>query len=554
MRLLRRTVLAGGAALTPLFGLIGCGPGSRQTVRHILPTVTDTHISITCSVARPVELLSLHLAHKVYTGEQRDSEGVHWSFVVEDLAPDTQYELQLLEGDSPIGSAWPLRTFPAENAEVEQLKLAAFTCAGGGDAFGFNGLQYFKPHAFRHRLFDDLLAQKPDAVIAIGDHIYWDLRGGDRPPLGRRKSALIRWIIGAYLRVKYGVFDRDLPLLGSPNEAVLKRIADEQIADLYGTRFKSTPIFFISDDHDYFENDDAEKDLVTFPADAFSRAAHRAVADLYYPALPSAPASDLSRSFGLLRYGNLFEAPLLDCAGYLSLAEASGDVRSGDDASRELEETENAATLFPNSVEHWVLDRIAVSPAKHFALVPSHPMGWTAGKWREWYPDVVAPEGFEGLVTNELNFERATKGVLTTRAQKYLWQPGWWAQHQRLLQALSLRAGSRFTFSGDIHAQGAIAIEASGGDALPGGSVNSLLVGPVSTSDATWPSFARGIPANQPGWLQTTTLSVTEEVNGFALFDIRSTGVVAQLFNCGGHDASGTDDGRVQRVTDLLLS
>ena len=547
MRLLRRTVLAGGAALTPLFGLIGCGPGSRQTVRHILPTVTDTHISITCSVARPVESLSLRLAHKVYTGEQRDSKGVHWSFVVEDLAPDTQYELQLLEGDSPIGSAWPLRTFPAENAEVEQLKLAAFTCAGGGDAFGFNGLQYFKPHAFRHRLFDDLLAQKPDAVIAIGDHIYWDLRGGDRPPLGRRKSALIRWIIGAYLRVKYGVFDRDLPLLGSPNEAVLKRIADEQIADLYGTRFKSTPIFFISDDHDYFENDDAEKDLVTFPADAFSRAAHRAVADLYYPPLPYAPTPDTQRSFGLFKYGNLFEAPLLDCAGQMSLAE---NVESGEGDATGV----NSARLFPEAIERWVLDRIEVSKAKHFALVPSHPMGWTAGKWREWYPDVVAPEGFEGLVTNELNLDGATKGVLTTKAQKYLWQRGWWTQHQRLLQALSARPGSRFTFSGDIHAQGAIAIEVSGDEALPGGLVKSLLVGPVSTSDATWPSFARGIPANQPGWLQTKTLSVTEEVNGFALFDIRSSGVVAQLFNCGGHDASGTDDGRVQGVTDLLLS
>ena len=80
-------------------------------------------------------------------------------------------------------------------------------------------------------------------------------------------------------------------------------------------------------------------------------------------------------------------------------------------------------------------------------------MGWTAGKWREWYPDVVAPDGFEGLVTNELNFAGATRGVLTTKAQKYLWQRGWWTQHQRLLHALSERKGSRFTFSGDIHAQ-----------------------------------------------------------------------------------------------------
>ena len=547
LTVLRRTLLAGGAAAVPLLGLIGCGPGSRQIIRHILPTVTDTRISISCSLAQPVQSLLLRVANEVYRGEQRDSEGLHWSFTAEDLTANTQYQLQLLDGETPVGDTWPLRTFPAEDAAVDQLKLAAFTCAGGGDAFGFNGLQYFKPHVFRHRLFDELLAQSPDAVIAIGDHIYWDLRGGDRPPLGRRKSALIRWVIGAYLRVRYGVFDRTLPLLDSPNEAVLKRIADEQIADLYGTRFKSTPILFISDDHDYFENDDAEKDLVTFPADSFSREAHRAVADLYYPPLPNAPSPENHRSFGVFKYGNLFEAPLLDCAGQMSLAE-NEEPGEGDAQDK------NGARLFPEAIERWVLDRIEASPAKHFALVPSHPMGWTAGKWREWYPDVVAPDGFEGLVTNELNFEGATRGVLTTKAQKYLWQRGWWTQHQRLLHALSERPGSRFTFSGDIHAQGAVAIEVSGEEALPGGLVKSLLVGPVSTSDATWPSFARGIPANQPGWLQTTTLSVTEEVNGFTLFDITSSGVVAQLFNCGGHDSSGPDDGRVQRVTDLFLS
>ena len=533
----------------PLLSMVGCAPVSRQTIRHILPSVTDTTIALTCSVVKPADAVSLRVDDKVYAGTRRDTHGCHWSFYIEGLPPDTQFMLQLTDGEKLVGEAWPLRTFPAEDVDTDSLTLAAFTCAGGGDAFGFNGLEYFKPHAFRQRLFDDLLSRKPDAVIAIGDHIYWDLRGGSRPPLGRRKSALIRWIIGAYLRVKYGVFDRDLPLLGSANEPVLKRIADEQIAELYGTRFRSTPIFFISDDHDYFENDDAEKDLVTFPADAFSRDAHRAVADLYYPALPYTPAPDDVRSFGLFKYGNLFEAPLLDCAGHLSLTDGL-DVTEGQSEAQDI----NQARLFPAAIEDWVLDRINRSPAKHFALVPSHPMGWTAGKWREWYPDVVAPKGFEGLVTNELNFDGATKGVLTTQAQKYLWQRGWWLQHQRLVKALSSRQGSRFTFSGDIHAQGAISIEASGPENLPGGPVTSLLVGPVSTSAATWPSFARGIPANQPGWLRTKTLSSTEEINGFTLLDITPSEVVAQLVNCGGYDAAGREDGRMQSVTKLHLS
>ena len=142
-------------------------------------------------MAQPVQSLSLRVTNGVCTGEQCDSEGLHWSFTAEDLTPNTQYQLQLLEGESPVGDAWSLRTFPAEDAAVEQLKLAAFTCAAGGDASGFNGLQYFKPHAFRYSLFDALLSQQHDAVIAIADHFYCDLRGGDRPPLGRRKSALV---------------------------------------------------------------------------------------------------------------------------------------------------------------------------------------------------------------------------------------------------------------------------------------------------------------------------------------------------------------------------
>ena len=319
LTVLRRTLLAGGAAAVPLLGLIGCGPGSRQTIRHILPTVTDTRISISCSLAQPVQSLFLRVANEVYRGEQRDSEGLHWSFTAEDLTAILIPVAAFRRGDT-FGDTWPLRTFPAEDAAVEQLKLAAFTCAGGGDAFGFNGLQYFKPHAFRHRLFDELLAQSPDAVIAIGDHIYWDLRGGDRPPLGRRKSALIRWIIGAYLRVRYGVFNRALPLLGSPNEAVLKRIANEQIADLYGTRFKSTPIYFISMIMTTSKTMTLKKTLLRSQP-MFSREAHRAVAELYYPSLPHAPSPETHRSFGLFKYGNLFEAPLLDCAGQLSLAE-----------------------------------------------------------------------------------------------------------------------------------------------------------------------------------------------------------------------------------------
>ena len=55
-----------------------------------------------------------------------------------------------------------------------------------------------------------------------------------------------------------------------------------------------------------------------------------------------------------------------------------------------------------------------------------------------------------------------TKGSLTDDVYKFLWQEGWFFQHQRLIKAISERKGSRFVFSGDIHAIGAVSIIKSG--------------------------------------------------------------------------------------------
>jgi hypothetical protein len=48
-----------------------------------------------------------------------------------------------------------------------------------------------------------------------------------------------------------GKFDRAGVVLGGDNETVLKRLAGPQIASIYGGEFRSTPMFFIQDDHDY---------------------------------------------------------------------------------------------------------------------------------------------------------------------------------------------------------------------------------------------------------------------------------------------------------------
>lgn len=56
------------------------------------------------------------------------------------------------------------------------MRLLIFTCAGGHDVF----LQYpfFQPARVRNRLLRRGLSFDPDAVIANGDHVYWDLEGG----------------------------------------------------------------------------------------------------------------------------------------------------------------------------------------------------------------------------------------------------------------------------------------------------------------------------------------------------------------------------------------
>ena len=524
MKVSRRSVIT---ALTAVAGGIAVGIWPRsgsQRVRHILPSVTAQSLALSVSLDKPASELFLTVNGKSHRGQQTDTEGRFWSFSVTGLSPATEYSLKLLDGDIALGNAWPLKTFPDWDAMPDQLRLMAYTCAGGGDGFGLNGREFFKPHAFRQTLFDEALAQRPDAAIAIGDHIYYDLKGQDWPSAG---SGLIKRISGWYMRVKYGSFDRSKPILGTSNEAVLKKIGDEQIASLYGTRFKSIPMFFVPDDHDYFENDDATEQIVTFPPDAFSRQAYEAMADLYYPPLPHSPAPSFKRHFGILRFGRLFEAPLLDCAGKLSFRGDRGE-------------------LLPPEIEDWLKERLETSGAKHFALMPSHPMGWTAGKWREWYPDIVAPIGFKGVVSNEIMAD--VDGELTAEARKYLWPKGWWQQHQRLLQALYRRPGSRFTFSGDIHAQGATEIRSSGELSLEERPVISVLVGPVSSSDATWPSSARGISAAKPQWLKTHTLIATREVNGFAMLEIDQDGVNVRLCDCGGFDRSKGEDGRIKNI------
>ena len=151
-------------------------------------------------------------------------------------------------------------------------------------------------------------------------------------------------------------------------------------------------------------------------------------------------------------------------------------------------------------------------------------------------------EGASGTVVNELL--SGLKGSLTTKVNKYLWQQGWFLQHQRLLKEISNRKGSRFIFSGDIHAIGASSIHQSE-DLILEKEVKTFLVGPVSSSTGTWPSFARGISADNPEYISSEEIFPILEENGFTFFRIKGDKATAEIISCGGHNPELQESGSI---------
>ncbi len=207
-------------------------PASQERIRHLLPTASHNRIRLKASffepLAKPPRLRAGGVSAE---GLRSDSAGFFWAFDVSPLQPSTPYTLEITDAiGKSLGTPWTLRTLPHPDDAVSRFRLLVYTCAGGHDASRISGtgLPYWVPAPLRRRLFARALSYKPDAVIANGDHIYWDLRFGrgqiELPPN------------------PHGDFQRDLPVAGTPNELRLRFAADAQIADLYGTIMGSVPI------------------------------------------------------------------------------------------------------------------------------------------------------------------------------------------------------------------------------------------------------------------------------------------------------------------------
>jgi len=503
-------------------------PWDQGRLLHLLPTVSHDRILIKASFNGPLDSVpELHVGNLRVLGSKNIAAGDFWQFDAPGLRPATSYRLALVGGNGrPLCEPWPLSTFPAPDAMAAHFRLLIYTCAGGHDVLNA-GLperhRMFLPSALRRRLLMRGLSFKPDAIVANGDHVYWDLRA---PRLA--KSLGMAPQATAYA----GTFDRDQPVFGGHNEMVFRRATGPQIVPLYGTLCRSTPVFFLTDDHDYFDNDEATDEMVTFPPDAFMLNLARATRLLYYqeflpdpnrpPGLPGASAADrdpgVAEAFGTLRFGRLAELLLYDIRRTQTMAGAT-------------------AVFVDGTVERWLKARMAARDVTHVVNIPSNPPGWSAGKWGEWYPDILGEDG-----------------RLTTAKAKPYWQEGWLKQHDRLMAAIAAMPGRvPLVISGDLHAIAEGRMHRSGSLDFGKNPIITVLLGPLGTGDMLWPSAFRGIGASPPTHLMMEENLKPIEENGFIVADFTPDAITLKFFRFNTYRQTADDIDRLEpfRVTEL---
>lgn len=436
---------------------------------------------------------------KDVAGSRTDSAGNYWRFDATQLQPGHEYRLEMLSAQKkPLCDPWPLRTMPAPDDSPRAFRVLFYTCAGGDERVRTrNGPNLFLSLARRQAMLNRAMTFAPDAIVGNGDHIYWDLRQTGSPPG-----------MGEDILKATGRFIRDLPVMGTQNEEVLKRVGEAQIGKLYGTRFRSTPVFFLQDDHDYFENDDANAQMVTYPPDHLMVQLGRGMRRMFYPeylpdenrpsGLPGASWPDappgVGESFGTLRFGTLAEILLFDCRRFLTLAGPN-------------------AVIVPRETENWLTARMKDSRVSHVVNVPSMPPVWSAGKWGDWYPDILGKDG-----------------KLTTQIPKPYWQRGWSAQHDRLMQATSaMPERVPLWISGDMHAHGEARLLRAGSTDLSHRPVTVRLSGAISTLNG-WPSGVRGTPPKPSAHVEVEEKLAALEENGFLIVDFTSESIAVRAY------------------------
>ena len=204
---------------------------------------------------------------------------------------------------------------------------------------------------------------------------------------------------------------------------------------------------------------------------------------------------------------------------HLAIWQAS---RGAYDCGRYLSLKGKFAGLIPPDAERWLIARTEAEDTQHLIHVPSTPFGWSAGKWREWYPDVL-----EQSAPDNAN---AASAVLSTENPKYMWQEGWYLQHQRLLATMTSQKRTAVAMSGDLHACGWDTILQSGDLDMRSNPLRMILHGPIGTVVA-WPSLVRGIGATAPTGVVLERNANPIERNGFSIIDVTPEKMTTHLFS-----------------------
>ena len=141
---------------------------------------------------------------------------------------------------------------------------------------------------------------------------------------------------------------------------------------------------------------------------------------------------------------------------------------------------------------------------------------WTAGKWGEWYPDVLGPDK-----------------KLTIQTPKPYWNSGWLKQHDRIMAAMSAMSDrSPLVISGDMHAIAIGKMLRSGPSEFTRNPITVALSGTGGTRPLGWPSAGfRGTPATPSQVLDFVEEVKPLELHGFTLVDFTPDKMVLQQFS-----------------------
>src|SRR5215471_18386047 len=247
---------------------------------HIIPTATHNRFLLKLSLMKSRKTAPELLVNRTKVkGDQTDLEGRYWQFDVTGLSPATEYKLQLLESTGKeITDLWPLKTFPDPDTKPQSLRILSYTCGGGVAGPPIGGKTVWLDMAARKELLARGLSYNPDVCVANGDQIYWDIE-----TFADKHNALSEGIEELYWKPAGGKFDVDLPMTDPKNYGIFKYVTEHQIPALYGNTMRSTPSFFVTDDHDEFENDEFDKDVATLPVDSYGVFGEELTQHMFYP-------------------------------------------------------------------------------------------------------------------------------------------------------------------------------------------------------------------------------------------------------------------------------